>query len=246
MASSSSTATPAKLSFETRVGRVRPLKSEINALILDYLTMEGYSQAAANFSKEANLKPQQEESFVSIRQQVQRAIHSGQIEEAIGLLSHMNPEILDQDPTLYFALLRLQLVELIRRTNGVSSDFSAVIKFARDQLAPRAPMKKEFLKDLEETMVMLFFAPDKQPDPQKKLLSPKLREDVASQVNKAMLYHHSKRREAAIRHVVKTRAWAENVARDSKNDLPGVINLGLNPTANNVAHDHDNEAMITT
>ncbi|CAK7275106.1 hypothetical protein SEPCBS119000_006510 [Sporothrix epigloea] len=246
MASSSSTATPAKLGFETRVGTVKPPKSEINALILDYLTMEGYPQAAENFTKEANLKPQQEGLFVHTRQQVQRAIQSGQIEDAISLLNHMNPEILDQDPTLYFALLRLQLVELIRQTNGVSSDFSNVVKFARDQLAPRAPMRKEFLKDLEETMVMLFFAPDRQPDAQKRLLSPELREDVASEVNKAMLYHHSRRRIAAIRNVVKLRAWAENVARDTKKDLPDVIDLGLNSAADHVLHDHDNESMITT
>ncbi|CAK7218368.1 hypothetical protein SCUCBS95973_003460 [Sporothrix curviconia] len=245
MASSSSTATPAKLSFETRVGNVKSSKSDINALILDYLTMEGYPQAAANFSKEANLKPQQDGSFVNTRQQIQNAIHGGQIEDAISLLNHFNPEILDQDPTLYFALLRLQLVELIRRTNGVSNDFSVVVKFARDQLAPRAPMRKEFLKDLEETMVMLFFAPDKQPEPQKKLLSPELREDVANKVNKAILYHHSRRREAAIRHIVKMRAWAENVARDNKKDLPEVIDLGLNATADNQFHDHEHDPMIT-
>lgn len=70
--------------------------------------MEGYSQAAANFSKEANLKPQQEESFVYTRQQVQRAIHSGQIEEAISLLGHMNPEV--RQGTLFTFLIYLPTI----------------------------------------------------------------------------------------------------------------------------------------
>lgn len=67
--------------------------SDINALILDYLTMEGYPQAAANFSKEANLQPQQDKSFVHARQQIRSAIHNGKIDEAIILLNHFNPEV---------------------------------------------------------------------------------------------------------------------------------------------------------
>ncbi|CAK7198145.1 hypothetical protein SEUCBS139899_000803 [Sporothrix eucalyptigena] len=247
MASSSSTATPAKLSFESRVNAVKSPKSDINALILDYLTMEGYPQAAANFSKEANLKPQQDGPFVYTRQQIRNAIHSGHIEEAISLLNHFNPEILDHDPPLHFALLRLQLVELIRRTNSVNGDFSVVVKFAQDQLAPRAATKKEFLADLEETMVMLFFTPDKMPVPQRQLLSADLREEVADKVNKAILYHHSRRREAAIRDIVKMRAWAESIARDNKKELPEFLDLGLHPAPNSRrVQDHEHEAMITT
>lgn len=67
--------------------------SDINALILDYLTMEGYPKAAANFSKEANLKPQQDKSFVHTRQQIQNSIHSGNIDDAITSLNHFNPEV---------------------------------------------------------------------------------------------------------------------------------------------------------
>lgn len=69
------------------------ISSDINALILDYLTMEGYPQAAANFSKEANLQPQQDKSFVHARQQIRSAIHNGKIDEAIILLNHFNPEV---------------------------------------------------------------------------------------------------------------------------------------------------------
>ncbi|KIH92259.1 CTLH domain-containing protein [Sporothrix brasiliensis 5110] len=218
------------MSFQSRVNAVKTPKSDINALILDYLTMEGYPQAAANFSKEANLPPQQDKSFVHARQQIRSAIHNGKIDEAITLLNHFNPE----------------LVERIRQANSSGNDFAPVVKFAQDQLAPRASTKKEFLEDLEETMVMLFFTPDKMPAAQQRLLSPDLREEVADKVNKAILFHHSKRREAAIRQIVRMRAWAENVAREKKLDVPDIIDLGLNATADNRFHDHEHEAMITT
>ncbi len=36
------------------------INEEMNALILDYLTVGGYSRAAASFAAEANLVPQQD------------------------------------------------------------------------------------------------------------------------------------------------------------------------------------------
>jgi glucose-induced degradation protein 8 len=69
------------------------LGSDINALILDYLTMEGYPQAAANFSKEANLQPQQDDSFIRARQDIQHFIHLGEIQKATNALNELNPEV---------------------------------------------------------------------------------------------------------------------------------------------------------
>jgi len=67
--------------------------SDINAIILDYLTMEGYPKAAANFSKEANLQPQQEDSSIRLRQQIQNYIHVGQIQNAINELNELDPDV---------------------------------------------------------------------------------------------------------------------------------------------------------
>ena len=133
-------------------------------------------------------------------------------------------------------MLRLQLVELIRESNGSGSDYKPIIKFAQDQLAPRASTKRDFLNQLEETMVMLFFAPEKMPAAQRRLLSAGLRREVAEKVNKAILYHHCKRREAAIRHLLKMRAWAEKNAREmDPESMPAVLDLGL--LSNGRGHD---------
>lgn len=60
------------------------------------------------------------------------------------------------------------------------------------------------------------------------ILHPDLRRDVADDVNKAILQRQSERREAAIRQLVKMRAWAESAARAEKKSLPERIGLGLN------------------
>ena len=69
------------------------IDSDINALILDYLTTEGYPSAAAKFSKEANLPPQQEEESIKARRRVLHSIHSGRIQEAIEALNELEPQV---------------------------------------------------------------------------------------------------------------------------------------------------------
>jgi hypothetical protein len=69
------------------------LNSDINALILDYLTTEGYPSAAAKFSKEANLRPNQEEESVKARQRIQHSIHLGSIQDAIEALNDLEPQV---------------------------------------------------------------------------------------------------------------------------------------------------------
>lgn len=68
-------------------------RSDINALILDYLTMEGYPNAAANFSKEANLQPHQDGASIIARQEIQNCIHGGNIQTAIETLNDFDPEV---------------------------------------------------------------------------------------------------------------------------------------------------------
>ncbi|KAK3391103.1 CTLH/CRA C-terminal to lish motif domain-containing protein [Podospora didyma] len=247
MTSSASTATPLKHAFEARVADVKSPKSDINALILDYLTMEGYPKAAAKFSKEANLTPQQEDPSIRARQKIQQAIHTGNIDTAVSELNELDPEILDKDPQLHFSLLRLQLVELIRNSSG--GDIQPALDFATNKLAPRAATNSEFLRDLEKTMALLIFPHDNLQPELAQLLHSDLRRNTAIKVNEAVLVRQTQRREAAIRHLVRMRAWAESSARSKKKDLPERIELGLNGDDNDfhdVIHANGHEPMITT
>lgn len=55
--------------------------------------MEGYPSAAAKFSEEAKLQPQQDTSAIRARQQIQNCIHSGNIQTAIETLNELDPEV---------------------------------------------------------------------------------------------------------------------------------------------------------
>jgi len=205
---------------------------------------EGYPSAADKFSKEANLHPQQEEESLIARRQIIQSIHSGQIQEAIEALNDLEPQVLDSNPSLHFALLRLQLVELIRTCNATpGGDITPALAFATTQLAPRAPTNKEFMEDLERTMALLVFPPDNLEPPLAALLQPTLRRQVADRVNKAILSSQNIRRDAAIRGLVRLRAWAEDTARQSKKDLPSRLDLGLD--GDDEGQENGHEPMIT-
>ena len=147
-------------------------------------------------------------------------------------------QILDTDTALHFALLRLQLIELIRTcTTPTSSnpnpDIAPALTFASTQLAPRAPTSPTFLTDLEQTMALLIFPPDNLSPTLSPLLDTQLRRDVATRVNEAILASQGLRREARIKNLVRVRAWAEAKVRESSGTsasavkLPARLSLGL-------------------
>lgn len=155
-------------------------------------------------------------------------------------------QVLDSNPSLHFALLRLQLVELIRTCNSTpGGDITPALTFATTQLAPRAPTNPDFLQDLEKTMALLVFDKDTLEPQLAALLHPDLRRSVADQVNKAILTSQNQRRDSAIRSLVRLRAWAENSARDRKKDLPARIELGLDSDDTIDIRENDHEPMIT-
>ncbi|KAK4125422.1 hypothetical protein N657DRAFT_642139 [Parathielavia appendiculata] len=239
-----STATPSpQHGFEKRVAELKAPKKDINALILDYLTMEGYPKAAAKFCKEANLQAQQPHASIQQRQEIQHAIHSGNIETAISALNELDPEVLDTNPELHFSLLRLQLVELIRQCEG--GDVTPALEFASKKLAPRAASNRDFLNDLEQTMSLIIFSHDNLKPELRALLSSDLRRTTAAKVNEAVLLRQNQRREAAIRQLVRMRAWAETSVRGKKKDLPESIELGLNADGAEYG-ESGHEPMITT
>lgn len=135
---------------------------------------------------------------------------------------------MDENPALHFALLRLQLVELIRTcTSTPDGDISPALEFATTQLAPRAPTNPQFLEDLERTLALLIFPADNLAPSLAPLLHPDLRKDIATRVNEAILQSQGARKEARLRNLVKLRAWAEQKARDAKKDIPDQLDIGL-------------------
>lgn len=97
-------------------------------------------------------------------------------------------------------------------------------------------------------MALLIFPPDNLEPQLAALLHPDLRKSVADRVNKAILASQGQRRDAAIRSLVRLRAWAENSARESKKDLPAHIDLGLDSETRSDSselQENGHEAMVT-
>ncbi|EGE84817.1 hypothetical protein RJZ56_002903 [Blastomyces dermatitidis] len=233
MSPTPSTTTPTWHHFEKKVEDVKPSKTDINFLVMDYLVANGYPSAAQKFAIEANIQPKPDVESIQERVDIRNAIHSGDIQSAIEKLNELNPQILDSDPSLHFSLLRLQLVELIRTsTSTPNGDITPALDFATSHLAPRAPTNPQFLEDLERTLSLLIFPSDNLAPSLAALLDPELRKNIANHVNEAILHSQGARREARLRNLVKLRSWAEQKAREAKKDLPEKIDIGLEQDSN--------------
>jgi hypothetical protein len=228
MSRTPSTATPTWHQFERKVDEVKPSKTDINYLVMDYLITNGYPAAASKFAVEANIQLRTDLESIQERVEIRTFIHSGNIQAAIEKINELNPQILDENPALHFALLRLQLIELIRTcTSTPDGDISPALEFATAQLAPRAPTNPQFLEDLERTLALLIFPSDNLTPSLASLLDPSLRKDIAQRVNEAILQNQGARKEARLRNLVKLRAFAEHKARDAKKDIPDKLDIGL-------------------
>lgn len=226
--STTSTATPGKHPFERRLEDVKLSKTDLNSVIMDYLISEGYPSAAQKFASEANIQPTSGVESIQERVEIREAIYAGDIQTAIEKINELNPMLLDRDNALHFALLRLQLVELIRNCADQSEDsFMTAVKFAETHLASRAPTNPQFLDDLERTMALLIYDPKNIPAELAPLLEPQLRKDVAQSVNEALLREQGERTKAKLFDLVRLRAWSERKAREANKDLPEHLGLGL-------------------
>jgi hypothetical protein len=73
----------------------RPLETnrDLNKLIMNYLVIEGYKDAAAKFSKESGLEPTVQLESIEDRMNIRNAIQRGDIEDAIERVNDLDPEV---------------------------------------------------------------------------------------------------------------------------------------------------------
>lgn len=96
-------------------------------------------------------------------------------------------------------------------------------------------------------MALMIYPPEKMAPEFKELLDVKLREKVATEVNQAILESKGERREAQIRQLIRSRAWADTQARSAKVDLPSHISIGLDlvDEMTGVERNGNGEAMVS-
>ncbi|KAK1927875.1 CTLH/CRA C-terminal to lish motif domain-containing protein [Papiliotrema laurentii] len=132
--------------------KAAPSKDDLNALVFEYLLIEGFSEAAVEFARETGLPHDIDHAMVHERMEIREAVEDGRVEEAVRRVNELDPEILDTNPPLLFHLHLLRLIELIRLDR-----IDEALQFATAELAPRGAQNPEFLLDLERTMALLAF-----------------------------------------------------------------------------------------
>ncbi|TFK30353.1 lish motif-containing protein [Coprinopsis marcescibilis] len=206
-----------KEDWDKRLHEVKITKEDLNALIMDYLVIEGYKSAAEQFSQEANLAPTVDFDSIESRMVIREALQRGDVEDAITRVNDLNPGILDTNPALYFRLQQQKLIEYIR-----SGRIGEALKFAQEELAPRGEESPEFLSELERTMSLLAFeSVPNAPAAITELLSPAQRMKTAGEVNAAILECLSQGKEVKLVGLLKLLCWGETLLEE-KADFPKV------------------------
>eukprot|EP01103_Thecamoeba_quadrilineata_P018151 TRINITY_DN6769_c0_g1_i1.p1 TRINITY_DN6769_c0_g1~~TRINITY_DN6769_c0_g1_i1.p1 ORF type:complete len:258 (-),score=77.73 TRINITY_DN6769_c0_g1_i1:49-822(-) len=195
-----------KEEWEKKLKEVKIDRKNINELIMNYLIVEGYKDAAEKFQKESGTNPGIDLESIKERMAIRLAIQSGNIEGGIEKVNDLNPEILETNPDLIFHLKQQHLIELIRE-----GDIDKALKFAQEKLAPQGEANSNFLEDLEKTMSLLAFE-DHTKSPVSSLLDHSQRQKTASEVNAAILILQSQEKEPKLTTLLKLLQWAQQQA----------------------------------
>jgi molybdopterin-guanine dinucleotide biosynthesis protein len=66
---------------------------DLNRLVLDYLVIEGFKDAAEKFIGEASLPPTAHLPSITERMSIRNAVQLGKIDEAIERVNDLDPEV---------------------------------------------------------------------------------------------------------------------------------------------------------
>lgn len=191
-------------------------RREVNRLLMNYLVVEGYKDAAECFAREAGVAPQGDLGAIAERNGVRAALQAGDVGTAVRRVNDMQPDLLDAQPRVAFRLQQLACLERVR-----AGDVRGALDVAQEELAPRARARPEFLRDLERTMTLLVLPnmpelveqaagaqgghADEAPD-LRALADPGFRVRVANEVNAALLAVASQESESKLPAIVRLMA----------------------------------------
>ncbi|XP_041366622.1 glucose-induced degradation protein 8 homolog [Gigantopelta aegis] len=191
-------------------------RADMNALIMNYLVTEGFKEAAEKFRLESGIQPPVDLDELDDRIRIREAIQNGHIQDAIGMVNNLYPELLDNDRYLYFRLQQQKLIELIREKN-----IELALEYAQSHLAERVEENPEVLSELERTLALLAFE-EPETSPFGELLHPSQRQKVASELNAAILEVDSTPRLA---NLLKLLLWAQEELEKKKVKYPKMTDI---------------------
>ncbi|KAH8556723.1 CTLH/CRA C-terminal to lish motif domain-containing protein [Umbelopsis sp. PMI_123] len=212
--------TISKEEWEKKLADVKINKQDLNKLVMNYLVVEGYKDAAEQFSIESGLAPMVDIASIQDRMDIRRAVQAGNVDAAIERVNDLNPDILDTNPQLFFHLQQQRLIELIRR-----GEFAEALEFASEEMAPRGEENPEFLEELERTMALMAFEDTRQ-SPVSDLLHPAQRQKTASELNAAILTSQSQEKDPKLPSLLRMLVWSQNQLDEQRINYPRIDNFG--------------------
>lgn len=213
-------------SLEAIIKEAEVSRHTLNKIVLNYLLFEGYKETAIKFANEVGIeltRETEENSYllglksIDKRNEIKSLILDGELESAINKVNLWYPDLLETNEYLYFKLLLLSLIEMIRgsigsaapqggaqgNAQGSAQEASSagqreefimqVIDFTKEKLTNKAIKNKLFMEELELIMTLLLYSNldgDCDYEIPKKLsylLELKLRREISDLVNKAVL-----------------------------------------------------------
>ncbi|PVU90773.1 hypothetical protein BB561_004725 [Smittium simulii] len=212
---------------------------DMNKLIMEYLVIEGYKEAAENFSSETGLAPCVDLETIQERMLIRNSIQNGNIQAATELVNELNCELLETEPELFFKLKQQQLIELIRE-----GKIEEALEFAQEELAVKGEEFPELLPELEKTMAL--FAVDLNscsnsspklshldsaiahnpdiPEDIEQLLGYKQRQKLASKLNSALLAAQNQPSESRLPSLLYLLVWSQKLLQSDAN-FPKIVNF---------------------
>lgn len=194
---------------------------KMNKVIFDYLVIEGFKDAAEEFQKESGLQTNATDIMNSLKHRtaIREAMQTGNVQHAIEMVNDLNPEILDENPGLYFHLQQQKLIELIRQRRSEDA-----LDFLSKELASFGEENEMYLDELEKTLLLLAFD-DQDKSPMAHLLNMSQRQKIASELNAAILASTAHADEPILSNLLKLLAWSQDKLY-SNVDFPQIKYLG--------------------
>eukprot|EP00659_Diplonema_papillatum_P017284 gene17284-26545_t len=168
--------------YEKKKNEVVVERESMDRLVMKFLEIEGFKEAAECFRSEAKLEKECVEESVADRIEIRQQIQDGDVSGARSRVAELFPAVL-QDADLSFQLRLQELIELVK-----GGEVEAALDYARDRIASE-DMPERHLEAMEQALCLLAYD-----DPAlckyRGLLDPSQRLATASAVNTALLVHN--------------------------------------------------------
>lgn len=197
-----------------KLGQAEVYESDLQHLVLNFLTINGLAAPAEEFTREAHVDAQMPLHAISCRHKIREAILAGRTEEAIQEISSIDPCILNADPEVSFLVQKQQLLRLI-----AEGDAGVAISFAQQHLAPCVKECPHLLPQLEEAMALLAFNDLSCPEAQKLMGGLEQREETARRIDEAILDLYRIEQESALELLVKNVLFSERIIQSNQLNL---------------------------